>query len=199
MSPVLLWVFAHLVKHSELIPSTFHDFTAISWIQGKTEGMTLQTAGPRKFMEIPGYYLTLLYSLFQTPLPELPPSSLLYSVSLVFHRVWFFVAQSSYSCNRYEINSSQCFFCNLRGFQACPPLSSTHLTLCPEERLVHLGLSQQRYRSAKLAHLPFLVNLWEKGIAAQLQSSCEMGHSVGFNCLTGSALLGFFLKGTVVT
>lgn len=107
--------------------------------------------------------------------------------------------KAALGCNRYEINSSQCFFCNLRGFQACPPLSSTHLTLCPEERLVHLGLSQQRYRSAKLAHLPFLVNLWEKGIAAQLQSSCEMGHSVGFNCLTGSALLGFFLKWTVVT
>lgn len=64
---------------------------------------------------------------------------------------------------------------------------------------MHLGFSQQRYRSAKLARLPFLVNLWEKGTATQLQSSCEMGHPVGFNCLTGSALLVFFLKETVVT
>lgn len=60
---------------------------------------------------------------------------------------------------------------------------------------MHVGLSQWRYRSAKLA----LVNLWEKGIAAQLQSSCEMGRSVGFNFLTGPALLLFFLKETVVT
>lgn len=97
--------------------------------------MTPQTAGPWKFVEIPGNSLTPLYSLFQTPLPAFATQFLAgFSFTGVSQGLVLCCTKQLLGCNSMKWIavhvSSADTVCLLPGCQACPPLSSTPLALC---------------------------------------------------------------------